>query len=120
MKPSTAWIALALLAVGVCGILDAAGVVGPGETIGRWWPVAVIGWSVTEMLVARAATLGGIVCAAVGLALLADLQAWASDALVWSSLAAFIGLAIIVDAVVRRSVSSLREDRHDAVTGGAS
>ena len=42
-------------------------------------------------------TLGGVVCAAIGLTLLADEQAWAGDALIWSLLAVFIGVAILVD-----------------------
>ena len=95
MKPSSVWTAAALLAVGVCGILDAAGVAEWSRTIGQWWPLAIVGWSLTEMLAARRATLGGVVCAAVGLTLLADVQAWASDALLWSALAVFVGLAIL-------------------------
>ena len=34
--------------------------------------------------------------------LLADVQAWASDVVVWSSLAAFVGAAILVSALSRR------------------
>jgi len=120
MKPSTAWIAVVLLAVGVCGILDAAGVVESSRTIGQWWPLAVIGWSLSEMLLARRVTLGGVVCAAIGLTLLADEQAWASDALVWSSLAVFVGLAIVGDAVLRRSDDRGVEDGRSAAAGGAS
>ena len=94
MKPGTVWIATVLLALGVCGILDAAGVVDSSQTIGQWWPLAVVGWAVAGMLEERHVTLGGIICAAIGLTLVADAQAWASDTLVWSSLAIFIGLAV--------------------------
>ena len=48
MKPGTVWIAIVLLALGVCGILDAAGVVDSSQTIGQWWPLAVVGWAVAE------------------------------------------------------------------------
>ena len=84
MKPSTVWIAIVLLALGVCGILDAAGVVDSSQTIALWWPIAVVGWAVAEMLGAHRVTVEGAVCAAFGLTLLADAQAWTSDALQWS------------------------------------
>jgi hypothetical protein len=102
MKPSTFWIAIVLLALGVCGILDAAGVVQSSQTIGQWWPLAVIGWAAFEMLTGRRVTLGGVICAAIGLVLLADAQAWASGALLWSSLAITTGLVILVGVSLRR------------------
>jgi hypothetical protein len=102
MKPSALWIAIVLLASGACGILDAAGVVESSQTIGQWWPLAVVGWAIAEMLAARRVTVGGIVCAAIGFTLLADAQAWASGALLWSSLAITIGLVLLVDAGLRR------------------
>ena len=119
MKPGTVWIAIVLLALGVCGILDAAGVVDSSQTIGQWWPLAIVGWAIAEMLAERRVTLGGVICSAIGLTLLADAQAWASGALLWSALAITIGLAILVDAGLRRG------ERHNgeaqiAVSGGAS
>ena len=103
MKPSTIWIAIVLLALGVCGILDAAGVVDSSQTIAQWWPLAIVGWAIAEMLAERRVTLGGIISAAIGLTLLADAQAWANGALLWSTLAITIGLAILFDARLRRS-----------------
>ena len=120
MKPSTIWIAVALLALGVCGILDAAGVVASSQTIGQWWPLAVVGWAICEMLAERRVTLGGVICAAIGLTLLADVQAWVSATLVWSSLALFIGLAILVGAARSRGDRAGREDSRSPIGGGAS
>lgn len=120
MKPGTVWIAVVLLAVGICGILDAAGVVESSLTIGEWWPLAIIGWSLSEMLAARRVTLGGVVCAAIGLTLLADEQAWASDTLVWSSLAVFIGLAILADAALGRGDGQVGRNGGSASAGGVS
>ena len=120
MKPGSVWIAIVLLAVGVCGILDAAGVVPSSRTIGQWWPLAVIGWPVSEMLAARRVTLGGVACAAIGLTLLADEQAWAGDALIWSSLAVFIGVAILVDGVQRWGDNRGGNDVRAAPQGGRS
>jgi len=102
MKPSTVWIAIVLLALGVCGILDAAGVVASSQTIGQWWPLAVVGWAIAEMLGERRVTLGGVTCTAIGLTLLADAHAWVNGMLLWSSLAITVGLAILVDAGLRR------------------
>ena len=102
MKAGSVWFGAVLVAVGLCGFLDAAGVVDSAQTIGQWWPLAIIGWPLVEMAAARRVTLGGAICAAVGVTLLADVQAWASDMVVWSSLAAFVGAAILVAAVARR------------------
>jgi hypothetical protein len=120
MKPSTVWIAIVLLALGVCGILDAAGVVDSSQTIGQWWPLAVIGWAVSEMLFARRVTLGGVIGSAIGLTLLADAQAWANGALLWSALAITIGLAILVDAGLRRGDGHNGSDVRTVAGGGAS
>jgi hypothetical protein len=102
MKPSTVWIAIVLLAIGACGILDAAGVVDSSQTIAQWWPVAIVGWAVAEMVGERRVTLGGVICSAIGITLLADAQSWAAGAIVWSSFAIALGLAVLVDAGLRR------------------
>ncbi|HEY5168548.1 MAG TPA: hypothetical protein VIK03_04020 [Thermoleophilia bacterium] len=104
----------------MCGILDAAGVVDSSQTIAQWWPLAVIGWAIAEMLGERRVTLGGVMCAAIGLTLLADAQAWVGDTLEWSSLAVFIGLAILVGAAVRREDRTRPEDSRSTIGGGAS
>lgn len=107
MKPSSIVVATALLAVGICGILDAAAIVDSSQTIGHWWPLAVVAWPLAEMASARRITLSGVICTAVGVTLLADTQGWAGDMPVWSSLAAFVGLAILADAALRSGT------RHD-------
>jgi hypothetical protein len=103
MRPGSLWVGLVLLAVGVCGVLDATGVVDSGQTIGQWWPLAIIGWPLVETLATRRVTLGGVVCASIGLALLADLQQWTSDTVVWSALAIFLGLAVLTTIAFRRN-----------------
>ena len=60
MKPSTVWIAIVLLALGVCGILDAAGIADTSQTIAQWWPLAIVGWATSEMLAERRVTLVGV------------------------------------------------------------
>ena len=105
MKAGSVWFGAVLVAVGVCGFLDAAGVVDSAQTIGQWWPLAIVGWPLVEMAAAKRVTLGGAICAAVGVTLLADAQAWASDVVVWSSLSAFVGVAILASAVARNRES---------------
>ena len=61
-----------------------------------------------------------LICAAIGLTLLADARAWASDTLVWSSLALFIGLAILVGAALSSGDRAGREDPRSPIGGGAS
>jgi hypothetical protein len=119
MKPSTVWTAIVLLALGVCGVLDAAGLADWGQTIAQWWPLAIVGWAIAAMLTERRVTLGGVICSAVGVTLLADVQAWASDALLWSSLAITIGLALLIGASLRRGAPH-NGDAPTAVGGGAS
>jgi hypothetical protein len=119
MKPSTFWIAIALLALGACGILDAAGIVDSSQTIGQWWPLAIVGWAISEMHAERRVTLGGVVCAAIGLTLLADAQTWASGAFLWSSLAITTGFAILVNSSLRRT-DPRNGDTPSAVRGGTS
>jgi hypothetical protein len=120
MKPGAVWVGIVLLAVGICGLLDAAGVVDSSQTIGQWWPLAVIGWPLTEMVTTRRVTLGGVVCAAVGLALLADAQQWMSDVVVWSGLAAFVGLAVLATAFSRRHGEQVVGGTGMPVNGGPS
>ena len=119
MKPSTVWIATVLLALGVCGILDAAGLVDTSQTIAQWWPLAIVGWALAAMIGERRLTLGGVICAALGLTLLADAQSWASGAVLWSALAIALGLAILVDASLRRG-ERRDGDAPTAAGGGAS
>ena len=114
MKAGSVWFGAVLVAVGICGFLDAAGVVDSAQTIGQWWPLAIVGWSLVEMAAAKRVTLGGAICVAVGVTLLADVQAWAGDMVVWSSLAAFTGAAILVAAVVGRH----EEQTESPVNGG--
>ena len=102
--------------LGVCGIVDAAGIVASSQTIAQWWPLAIIGWAISEMLAERRLILGGVICAAIGLTLLADAQAWTNSALLWSSLAITVGLAILVSAGLRRGEP--RNGDAPAVAGG--
>jgi hypothetical protein len=66
----------------------------------------------------RRVTLAGVVCAAVGLVLQADVQAWANDVVVWSALALAVGIAVI--AVALRRDGHGDGDASGPIAGGAS
>lgn len=67
MKPTRIWLGLLFLALGVSGILDAIGTLAWNDTVGRWWPVAIITFGLADMATepkARAPSCrpGGIRC----------------------------------------------------------
>ena len=119
MKPCAIWVAIVLLVVGVCGILDAASVLDWNRTVGQWWPLVIIGWAIADMVPVRRLTLGGTIWVAIGLTLLADVQEWAGDAFVWSSLALFIGVALLAGAFLSRGDRAGRNGGRTPVGGGA-
>jgi LiaF transmembrane domain len=92
---SRLWWGLVFLTAGVLGILAVADVVDWGSTVGDWWPLAFIGWAVTEMIGARRLTLSGAIIVAIGLGVLADNLEWPSRGIVWSALFLGIGIAIL-------------------------
>lgn len=95
MKPTRVWIGISLIAVGVFGVLDATGTLDANKTIGEWWPLVVIGWGLADMFGDRRVSLGSTAIVAVGVALLADEQAWPIETLVWSLLFAAAGIAVL-------------------------
>lgn len=96
MSPVRLWVGLVFLAMGVLGILDVTDTVAWSQTFEEWWPVAIVGWGLAEMLAAKRWTLGGTIIAAIGVVLLADEQAWPAEGLVWSMLFLLLGVAILV------------------------
>ncbi len=96
MSITRIWLGAVFVGLGAVGILGAAGAVDSGRTIDEWWPVAVIGWAAARMLTARNVSIGSAVVAAVGVALLADAQQWAADAVVWPILISLAGIAILL------------------------
>jgi len=101
------------LAMGVLAILDATEVIVWSRTFEEWWPVAIVGWGVTDMLSDRRVTLGGAVIVAIGFLLLADEQAWTAEGFVWSLLFILVGAAILLPS---RDHDTVCEDRSIAST----
>jgi len=110
----SSWIGVVLVALGVCGFLDAAGIVDSSQTIGQWWPLVIVAWAAIDMLKAGRITAWGIGWSAVGVALLADAQQWASDVVIWSALAVFVGALMLAGALGR--LHKANGDHSDAST----
>lgn len=106
MKPTRAWLGFTLAALGVIGVLDTVGVSDWDATVGAWWPVAIIGWGIADMLGDRRMTVGGVVISGVGLALLVNLQDWMAEGLIWSVLLLLIGGVILVNGLRRRAIGA--------------
>lgn len=109
MSPVRLWFGLVFLAMGILGILHAAEVVAWSQTFEEWWPIAIVGWGVADMLADRRITVGGMLIAAIGVTLLADEQGWAVEALVWSALFLLAGGAILL--APRRKGSAVPDER---------
>lgn len=97
-----AWIGMVLVALGVFGLLDAAGVLDAGVTIGRWWPVAVIGLGVAAVVTQRRLSVGPVVVTVVGLVLLASRQGWLVSSLIGPLVLVAVGLAVMAGVVRAR------------------
>lgn len=97
-----AWIGIVLVALGVFGLLDAAGVLDAGVTIGRWWPVAVVGLGVAAVVAQRRLSVGPVVVTVVGLVLLASRQGWLVSSLIGPLVLVAVGLAVMAGIVRAR------------------
>jgi hypothetical protein len=117
MKPIRLWIGLVLLTLGVFGILDATGTVEASETIGRWWPVAIIGLGLIGMAVDRRISLGPTIVVAIGFLLLADQQDWTNQDLFGPVLLIVIGL-VVLSGLWRRPAETGRRESSVAMFGG--
>ena len=95
MSPVRVWFGLVFLAMGVLAILDATGAVEWNSAVDGWWPLVIAGWGVAEMVAHRRIELGAVVVTLAGCALLAQAQAWAGEAVIWSVLFLLIGAAML-------------------------
>jgi hypothetical protein len=96
LGPRRIFVGLVFLALGMLGLFAVAGAVDWDGAVERWWPLAVVGWGITEVIEDRRATLFDAFLLAIGLTLLAAEQAWAVDGVLWSVLFLFAGGAILL------------------------
>jgi predicted membrane protein len=109
MTPVRIWIGLVLLALGVIGILQAAGAGLGGVT--DWWPIAVIGLGLTALVTRRRATVGPLLLIALGFVLLADQLSWTTGSLFGPALLVVVGLIVLF---------GLTRSNHSPSTGSGS
>ena len=50
MDPVRLWFGLVFLATGVLAILDATETIAWSKTFEEWWPLAIVGWGLADML----------------------------------------------------------------------
>lgn len=65
-----AYIGLVVVGLGVVWLLDQLGAVDGGDTIGRWWPLALIGLGVVQIASDRSSLAGSVPVVAAGMLLL--------------------------------------------------
>jgi hypothetical protein len=118
MKPIRLWIGLVLVTLGVFGILDATGTLDAGETIGRWWPAAIIGLGLVAMAVDRRISLGPTIVVAIGFLLLADQQDWTNQDLFGPVLLVVMGLVVLA-GIWRKPVESGHREHSVVLLGGS-
>jgi hypothetical protein len=112
MNPVRLWFGLVFVAMGILAILAGTGTIAWSQTFEEWWPVAIVGWGVADMLAARRISLGSGIIAAIGITLLADEQGWSGEAFVWSMLFLLVGTAILMPGSRRKHAGA--DDRAGA------
>lgn len=118
MKLVRIWFGLVLVALGVLGILDTAGVAEWNVTAGRWWPLAIIGLGLTAMWSQRRVSFGPGLLTVVGLVLLAGQLQWTQKTLFWPALLLLAGVVVLAGLRPSRSRSQPRTESL-ALLGGA-
>ena len=102
MKAVRIWIGLALLALGVFGVLGATDVLDSGDVLGRWWPVVVIGLGVAAMISHRTVSAGPVVLTALGFVLLVETLGLTTHSVLWPAVLVLVGLAVLAGLRGRR------------------
>ena len=122
LSPTRAWWGLVFITLGGLAVLHVTGIVDWNQTVDHWWPVAIIGWALAEMLTARRFSAAAAIIAAAGLGLLADEQHWTGRGIIWSAVFAGIGAAIMFGPARHKAPPGQQETSpagHDAETDTA-
>jgi hypothetical protein len=116
------WVGLVLIALGVVGLLDAAGVLDFGTTVDRWWPLGLLALAALLALTERRIGLGSLVIGLLSVILLVDtLDLVVLGVAVWGSLAIAAGLAVLftVAGPGRQRLLGARSPGSVAIFGGS-
>ncbi len=98
MSAGRAVLGLGLIAAGVLYVLDNAGTLDAGETIGRWWPLVIIALGLLQLLIDRHTWLGSTILITIGLVLLGTRQGWLGGSawsLVFAALLVVLGIRLL-------------------------
>lgn len=126
MKPGRILLGLLLIALGVLFLLDRADVLDAGETIGDWWPAAIIAIGAVQLFDRPRSLLGPGIVIGIGAILLlftTDVVTGSVFAVLWPTLLIAIGAAILFrhgrgPEVTREEGSTEDVVRATAVFGG--
>ncbi|HEX5949289.1 MAG TPA: DUF5668 domain-containing protein [Actinomycetota bacterium] len=126
MKPGRILLGVALIALGVIFLLDRADVLDAGETIGDWWPAAIIAVGAVQLFDRPRSLLGPGIVIGIGVILLlftTDVVTGSVFALLWPALLIAIGIGILFrhgrgPSVTREEGSSDDVVRATSVFGG--
>jgi hypothetical protein len=119
MRLMRAWIGVVVLTIGVLTLLDATGVLNAGDTIGRWWPLAVIGAGVIGMIPRRRVGAGPAIVVLIGVVLLADQQGWTRSDLLGPAILVLVGIGLLAGIRPRRALTNQANGRESlALFGG--
>jgi hypothetical protein len=93
MSPGRVVVGLGLVATGVLFVLDSAGALDAGDTIGNWWPLLLVALGIFQLVTDPRTWLGSGILVAVGVVLLGTHQDWLHGS-AWSLL--FAAILIVV------------------------
>jgi len=106
MSVTRIWISSILIIVGGLFLLEAIEVIDAGQTIGDWWPLAIVGAGLLELLMGRPRHwLGPLVLMAIGSLILLRTTDTVTDfgPVVWAVIFIVVGLAILTRSFVSRA-----------------
>lgn len=98
MRPGRILLGVALIALGVVFLLDRADVLDAGETIGDWWPAAIIAVGAVQLFDRPRSLLGPGIVIGIGVILLlftTDVVTGSVFALLWPALLIAVGVGIL-------------------------
>jgi predicted membrane protein len=98
VRPGRILLGVALIALGVVFLLDRADVLDAGETIGDWWPAAIIAVGDVQLFDRPRSLLGPGIVIGIGVILLlftTDVVTGSVFALLWPALLIAVGLGIL-------------------------
>jgi predicted membrane protein len=98
VRPGRILLGVALIALGVVFLLDRADVLDAGETIGDWWPAAIIAVGAVQLFDRPRSLLGPGIVIGIGVILLlftTDVVTGSVFALLWPALLIAVGVGIL-------------------------